>query len=105
VAAFESRGLPVDGDRVQLHRGLFEDTLHPDRPVAFAHVDCDWHDPVALSLARIYPHLSPGGYLVVDDYYAYGGATAAVDAFRSAHPELVVVESGQSEHMLLRRAP
>jgi asparagine synthase (glutamine-hydrolysing) len=104
VAAFESRGLRVDGDRVQLHRGLFEDTLHPDHPIAFAHVDCDWHDPVALSLERIYPHLSPGGWLVIDDYYAYGGATEAVDAFRSAHPELVVMGSGQSEHMLLRRS-
>jgi asparagine synthase (glutamine-hydrolysing) len=28
AAAFSEFGVPVDGDRVQLHRGLFEDTLH-----------------------------------------------------------------------------
>jgi O-methyltransferase len=103
VAAFAAHGVPVDGERVQLHRGLFEDTLHPERPVAFAHIDCDWHDPVALSLERIYPRLSRGGWLVIDDYYAYGGAASAVDAFRAAHSDLAHVDSGGTEHLLLRR--
>jgi O-methyltransferase len=103
VAAFAVHGIPVDGHRVQLHRGLFEDTLNPERAVAFAHIDCDWHDPVALSLERIYPQLSAGGWLVIDDYYAYGGATSAVDEFRAAHPDLAVVETGGTDHLLLRR--
>lgn len=103
VAAFASHRVPVDGDRVQLHRGLFEETLQPDRPVAFAHIDCDWHDPVALSLERIHPWLSSGGWLVIDDYYAYGGAAKAVDKFRAAHPELAVVDTGGTEHLLMRR--
>jgi O-methyltransferase len=103
LAAFAAHGVPVDGDRVQLHRGLFEDTLHPDGPVAFAHIDCDWHDPVAMSLARIHPQLSSGGWLVIDDYYAYGGAAKAVDEFRAAHPELAVMDAGGTEHLLLRR--
>jgi asparagine synthase (glutamine-hydrolysing) len=103
VAAFAAHGVTVDGERVQLHRGLFEDTLRPHGPVAFAHVDCDWHDPVALSLARIHPRLASGGWLVVDDYYAYGGAAKAVDEFREAHPELVAVDAGGTEHLLLRR--
>jgi O-methyltransferase len=103
VAAFAAHGVPIDGDRVQLHRGLFEDTLRPDRPVAFAHIDCDWHDPVLLSLERIHPRLSPGGWLVIDDYYAYGGAAKAVDEFRTVHSELAVVETGGTEHLLLRR--
>jgi O-methyltransferase len=103
VAAFAAHGVPVDGDRVQLHRGLFEDTLRPDGPVAFAHVDCDWHDAVAVSLGRVHPWLSPGGWLVIDDYYAYGGAAKAVDAFVAEHPELEVVDTGAGEHLLLRR--
>jgi O-methyltransferase len=103
LAAFATHGILVDDDKVQLHRGLFEDTLHPDRPVAFAHIDCDWHDPVALSLERIHPQLSPGGWLVIDDYFAYAGAATAVDEFRAAHPELEAVETGEREHLLLRR--
>jgi O-methyltransferase len=68
-------------DRATLHRGLFEDTLQPASPIAFAHLDCDWYDPVRTCLERIYPVLAPGGYLICDDYHNYGGARAAVDEF------------------------
>jgi asparagine synthase (glutamine-hydrolysing) len=104
VAAFGSFGIPVDGERVQLHRGLFEDTLKPAGAVAFAHIDCDWHDPLRLCLERIHPHLVPGAWVVIDDYYAYGGARRAVDEFLVAHPDLRPAASRGREHLLLRRA-
>jgi predicted O-methyltransferase YrrM len=100
VAVFERYGLPLN-ERRRLHQGLFEDTLHPTGPVAFAHIDCDWHDPVLLCLQRIYPHLSPGGYLVLDDYFHYGGARKAVDTFLAEHP--MTVEDANTEHLVLRR--
>jgi O-methyltransferase len=82
AAAFAAFGLEVtsDGD-VQLHRGLFEDTLVVDGPVAFAHVDSDWFDPVDTCLRRIGPHLQTGGFVVLDDYDDYGGAREAADAY------------------------
>lgn len=82
TAAFESFGIDVTatGD-VQLHRGLFEDALAVEGPVAFAHVDSDWFDPVDTCLRRIGPHLRPGGFIVLDDYHDYGGARAAADAY------------------------
>jgi O-methyltransferase len=86
VATFERYGQPVDGRRVQLHRGLFEHTLVPTGPVALAHIDCDWYEPVALCLRRIWPHLSQGGYVVLDDYNDYGGCAEAVADFRGATP-------------------
>jgi asparagine synthase (glutamine-hydrolysing) len=102
-ASFERFGVPVDGQRVVLHRGLFEDTLRPDRPVAFAHLDCDWYDPVALCLQRIHPHLSPGGYVVIDDYYAYGGARRATDEFLAETGDLERSEISSGRHLVLRR--
>jgi O-methyltransferase len=103
-SSFESFGIPVDGSRVCLHRGLFADTLHPTRPIAFAHIDCDWYDPVKLSLARIFPLLTPGGFLISDDYFDYAGAAQAVDEFRREHAdELELVRHRGSEHMILRR--
>jgi asparagine synthase (glutamine-hydrolysing) len=93
VATFERYGQPVDGDRVSLHRGLFEDTLHPQRTVALAHVDCDWHDPVALCLERIWPALSPGGVMVFDDYNTYGGCATAVDAFLASQSAAQLVQT------------
>lgn len=85
---FEAFGLEVDGDRIALHEGLFEDTLHPTRPIALAHIDCDWHDPVALCIERILPRLSPRGYIVFDDYNDYEGCELAVDEALACHPEL-----------------
>lgn len=83
-AAFARHGVPVDGERIRLHEGLFEDTLRPDGPVALAHVDCDWHDPVRLCIERIWPQLPVGGHLVFDDYNDYGGCRRAVDAHVAA---------------------
>jgi O-methyltransferase len=82
VDAFASFDLEVTptGD-VQLHRGLFEDALVVDGPVAFAHVDSDWFDPVDTCLRRIAPQLRPGGFIVLDDYNDYGGAREATDAY------------------------
>jgi O-methyltransferase len=104
AASFQAFGMPVDGRQVCLHRGLFADTLHPVRPIAFAHIDCDWYEPVKLSLQRIFPYLSPGGYLISDDYYDYAGAAQAVDEFRREHAdELQSIRDRGSEHMILRR--
>lgn len=84
---FARFGQPVDGDRVQLHQGLFEDTLHPSGPVALAHIDCDWYEPVKLCIERIWPSLSRGGMMIFDDYADYGGCTRAVDKFAGAQPD------------------
>lgn len=101
--SFAAFNVPVDDSRVCLHEGLFEDTLHPPGAVAFAHIDCDWYEPVMLSLERIYPHLSPGAILISDDYYDYGGARDAVDEFVARHQDLQRIP-GRGRHLLLRRA-
>jgi O-methyltransferase len=100
---FARYDVPVDGERVQLHRGLFEDTLHPSRPVALAHIDSDWYDPVTTCLTRIAPVLSPGGYIVLDDYFDYGGCRKAVDEFLAAHPGFRIAE--QESNVALQRLP
>lgn len=75
------------GVKVHLHKGLFDETLHPDEPVALAHIDSDWHDPVDTCLRRLAPVLSRGGYMVLDDYEDYGGCRKAVDGFLADHPQ------------------
>jgi hypothetical protein len=69
----------------------FEDTLHPQTDIAFAHIDCDWYDPVRLCLERIVPRLSAGAYVVLDDYNDYGGCRRAVDEFLEAGPDVDIV--------------
>jgi O-methyltransferase len=93
AANFKRFRQPVDGRRIVLKRGLFEDTLNPTAPVALAHIDSDWHDPVRLCLERIWPALSIGGYIVLDDYNDYPGCRIAVDEFVRRTPEANVVQT------------
>jgi O-methyltransferase len=86
TAAFVRHGVAVDGKRVALIRGLFEEswpTAAPDR-LALVHIDCDWYDPVKYCLAAAADRLAPGGIMVVDDYNDYTGCRTAVDEFISA---------------------
>ena len=78
-------GLPLTENNISLIRGLYKDTLLLNEPVALAHIDCDWYDSVMLCLNRIYPCLSTGAIIIIDDYEHYSGARRAVDEFLSAH--------------------
>jgi asparagine synthase (glutamine-hydrolysing) len=80
---FAEFGLPTEANAVELVRGLYEDTLTGDEPVALAHVDCDWYDSVNTCLTRLAPRLVPGGVLVIDDYEHWSGCRRAVDDFFS----------------------
>ena len=70
---FATLGLPVDDNAVTLVKGLFQDTITGDEPVALAHIDGDWYDSVRTCLDRIGPRLSPGGIMVIDDYFYWSG--------------------------------
>ena len=87
--SFKRHGLPVGRNGVQLHKGLFEE-MWPKAKVgklAFVHIDCDWHDPVAYCLRVVESVMPTGGAIVIDDYHDYGGCRTAVDEFLAAHPE------------------
>jgi asparagine synthase (glutamine-hydrolysing) len=86
-----------------LHRGLFEHTLNPEWPVALAHIDCDWYEPVKLCLDRITPWLSPGAQVILDDYFDYGGAKKATDEHLATHPGFEVIR--QAGHLVLGYTP
>jgi O-methyltransferase len=103
IRSFEHHGLTVDGERIALVQGLFEDTLQLEGkgPIALAHIDCDWYEPVKLAIERIYPVLSRGGFLIFDDYLDYGGCRRAVHEFLSACDDVVV--SRISGHLVARR--
>jgi asparagine synthase (glutamine-hydrolysing) len=93
--SFDAFRLPVETNNVRLIKGLFEETLHPTGPIALAHVDCAWHDPVMTCLTRLVPLLVPGGRIVLDDYDAWSGCRKAADAFFASLP--------QGEYRLERR--
>lgn len=80
---FRRHGVPADANNVHLVRGLFQDTLHVNDPVALAHVDGDWFESVMTCLQRIEPHLTEDGVIVIDDYDDWSGCRKAVDEYFS----------------------
>jgi hypothetical protein len=84
-AAVLSTGYPAS--RVHLVEGKVEDTLPAAAPGAIAvlRLDTDWYESTRHELEHLYPRLSPGGVLILDDYGHYEGARRAVDEYFASH--------------------
>jgi hypothetical protein len=74
-------GIAPEERSVSLIKGLVQDTMHIDQPVAFAHVDVDWYEPVSTCLQRVFPKLVEGGSIILDDYNDWGGCRKATDEY------------------------
>jgi len=71
-------------DQVRFLKGWFRDTL-PAAPVsrlAVMRLDGDMYESTMDALVSLYPKLSPGGYVIIDDYNAVQACNDAVDEFR-----------------------
>jgi asparagine synthase (glutamine-hydrolysing) len=103
---FRKFGRLVDGQRILLVKGLFEETLprHADLSIAVAHIDCDWFEPVTYCLNFVWPRLSEGGLIVLDDYNDWSGCRMATDRFLAETPEAELVRSAPHA-VIARRRP
>ena len=84
-------------DRVRFLEGWFSDTLHaaPIENLALLRLDGDLYQSTWEALDALYPKLSPGGIVIVDDYGALAPCRAAVQAYRDRHDireEIVTVD-------------
>lgn len=70
-------------DRAVFVKGLFQDTLptFDCPPIAVLHLDGDWYESTMTCLRHLWDHVSPGGYVQIDDYGAWQGCKKAVDEF------------------------
>jgi hypothetical protein len=71
--------------QVRFLAGWFSETLHraPIKRLAVLRLDCDLYESTWDALDALYPKLSVGGYLIVDDYGRYEACRQAVHAFRA----------------------
>jgi O-methyltransferase len=69
---------------VRFVEGFFEDTLPTlsDRTWALMRLDGDTYEATRIALESLYPGLSAGGYVVVDDYQLISECRKAVDDYR-----------------------
>jgi O-methyltransferase len=80
-ASIEGTGYPPE--RIHLVAGMVEDTIPARAPetVALLRLDTDWYASTRHELVHLYPRLTTGGVLIVDDYGHYAGARRAVDEY------------------------
>ena len=76
-----SSGYPEE--RLHFVAGRVEDTLPAQAPaeIALLRLDTDWYESTRHELVHLYPRLSEGGVLLVDDYGHWAGAKRAVDEY------------------------
>ena len=73
-------------DQVRFLKGWFKDTL-PTAPIeqlALVRLDGDLYESTIQALDALYPKLSVGGYVIIDDYFVEQ-CKQAVSDFRDAH--------------------
>ena len=63
--------------------GKVEDTMPRTEPkrIALLRLDTDWYTSTYHELVHLYPRLSPGGVLIIDDYGHWEGCRRAVDQY------------------------
>jgi O-methyltransferase len=83
-ANFQRYGL-LD-EQVKFLPGWFRDTLAtaPIERIAVLRLDGDMYESTMLALSTLYPKVSVGGFLIVDDYGALPNCRLAVEDFRSS---------------------
>ncbi|WP_334189686.1 TylF/MycF/NovP-related O-methyltransferase [Noviherbaspirillum sp.] len=71
-------------DQVRFLEGWFSDTLPiaPIRKLAVMRLDGDWYESTRTAIESLYPKLSPGGFIIVDDYGLPLGCRDAIDEYR-----------------------
>jgi hypothetical protein len=75
--------VPYPPERVHFVEGRVEDTIpeHAPERISILRLDTDWYESTRHELEHLYPRLSPGGVLLLDDYGYWEGAREAVDEF------------------------
>ena len=81
------RGTGYPAARVHFVQGRVEETVPAHAPVHIAvlRLDTDWYESTRHEMEHLYPRLSPGGVLIVDDYGHWAGCRKAVDEYLEAH--------------------
>lgn len=76
-----STGYPEN--RITYVKGMIENTIPAQAPnhISILRLDSDWYESTRHALIHLFPLLSKGGVLIIDDYGSWKGARDAVDQF------------------------
>jgi len=73
--------------RIRFIQGKVEETLKKFVPekIALLRLDTDWYESTRVEMEVLFPRLSRGGVLIIDDYGHWQGARKAIDDYLATH--------------------
>ena len=79
--------LHLRDDQVRFVKGWFKDTLPAlgGERWAVIRLDGDYYESTIQALNSLYPNLSKGGWIIVDDYHSFDACREAVGDYRAEH--------------------
>jgi hypothetical protein len=78
----------ISSDRIKYIVGDILKTNTFPKEIAVLRLDTDFYESTAFELANFYNLVSPGGYVIIDDYGHWKGCRKAVDEFLQNHPKI-----------------
>jgi len=80
-------GVGYDPARIHFVKGRVEETIPRYAPprIALLRLDTDWYESTKHELVHLFPRVSPGGVVIIDDYGHWSGAQRAVDEYIRDH--------------------
>jgi len=70
-------------ERIHFVKGKVEETIPEKAPekISLLRIDTDWYESTKHNLEHLYPRVSPGGVVILDDYGSWEGARKAIDEY------------------------
>ena len=102
-ANMTSTGYP--DERITYVPGRVEDTIPATAPaeIAILRLDTDWYESTHHELVHLYPRLSPGGVLILDDYGFWQGARQATDEYFGEHGPVMLTRVDDTGRVAIKR--
>ena len=74
-----------DKEKIHFIKGKVEDTIPEKSPkkISLLRLDTDWYESTHHELVHLFPRISNGGVIIIDDYDTWKGAKKAVDEYIS----------------------
>lgn len=72
-----------DSNKIHFVKGKVEETIPSEAPktISLLRLDTDWYESTKHELIHLFPRISPGGVIIIDDYGHWQGARKAVDEY------------------------
>lgn len=99
---FSSEGFGAND--IELVPGDVCKTLLQRKPksISLLRLDTDWYESTKMELETLYPLLSPGGVLIIDDYGHWEGAREAVDEYFAKEPTVLLNRIGYAVRVAVK---